>query len=126
MIRRPPRSTRTDTLFPYTTLFRSDDRDGKAAMLAELSPRRQYADEDIRKMAVARDQPLEIGVGDAQDLAVGAHFDARQVALPGQDRQVAGELPMLHPADPLAPLVGRRENVGVARKSDDAVGRHRA
>src|SRR3546814_12600018 len=25
MIRRPPRSTRTDTLFPYTTLFRSDE-----------------------------------------------------------------------------------------------------
>src|SRR3546814_14553614 len=26
MIRRPPRSTRTDTLFPYTTLFRSSAR----------------------------------------------------------------------------------------------------
>src|SRR3546814_11867794 len=26
MLRRPPRSTRTDTLFPYTTLFRSIDR----------------------------------------------------------------------------------------------------
>src|SRR3546814_522394 len=26
MIRRPPRSTRTDTLFPYTTLFRSKDK----------------------------------------------------------------------------------------------------
>src|SRR3546814_5576246 len=26
MIRRPPRSTRTDTLFPYTTLFRSPSR----------------------------------------------------------------------------------------------------
>src|SRR3546814_14280063 len=25
MVRRPPRSTRTATLFPYTTLFRSDD-----------------------------------------------------------------------------------------------------
>src|SRR3546814_8833979 len=25
MIRRPPRSTRTDTLFPYTTLFRSEN-----------------------------------------------------------------------------------------------------
>src|SRR3546814_12093909 len=25
MIRRPPRSTRTDTLFPYTTLFRSGE-----------------------------------------------------------------------------------------------------
>src|SRR3546814_7283229 len=29
MIRRPPRSTRTDTLFPYTTLFRSDHRRGR-------------------------------------------------------------------------------------------------
>src|SRR3546814_4202431 len=28
MIRRPPRSTRTDTLFPYTTLFRSRERRG--------------------------------------------------------------------------------------------------
>src|SRR3546814_20094739 len=28
MIRRPPRSTRTDTLFPYTTLFRSDRAEG--------------------------------------------------------------------------------------------------
>src|SRR3546814_2541025 len=27
MIRRPPRSTRTDTLFPYTTLFRSHHQD---------------------------------------------------------------------------------------------------
>src|SRR3546814_7159227 len=34
MIRRPPRSTRTDTLFPYTTLFRSEAgglRTGEAA-----------------------------------------------------------------------------------------------
>src|SRR3546814_1982207 len=29
MIRRPPRSTRTDTLFPYTTLFRSLGRNGR-------------------------------------------------------------------------------------------------
>src|SRR3546814_16388589 len=29
MIRRPPRSTRTDTLFPYTTLFRSVNVNGK-------------------------------------------------------------------------------------------------
>src|SRR3546814_5782062 len=31
MIRRPPRSTRTDTLFPYTTLFRSGQADLYAA-----------------------------------------------------------------------------------------------
>src|SRR3546814_1298013 len=35
MIRRPPRSTRTDTLFPYTTLFRSED--AKAAYEAALA-----------------------------------------------------------------------------------------
>src|SRR3546814_8328286 len=34
MIRRPPRSTRTDTLFPYTTLFRS----GAAILFHERSP----------------------------------------------------------------------------------------
>src|SRR3546814_7022595 len=28
MVRRPPKSTRTDTLFPYTTLFRSTTKDG--------------------------------------------------------------------------------------------------
>src|SRR3546814_1231089 len=31
MIRRPPRSTRTDTLFPYTTLFRSGRRERRGA-----------------------------------------------------------------------------------------------
>src|SRR3546814_11197560 len=33
MIRRPPRSTRTDTLFPYTTLFRSYANAALAAMI---------------------------------------------------------------------------------------------
>src|SRR3546814_13869047 len=37
MIRRPPRSTRTDTLFPYTTLFRS-----LLAHTAVPFPRRAY------------------------------------------------------------------------------------
>src|SRR3546814_19041313 len=32
MIRRPPRSTRTDTLFPYTTLFRSPPRHRPASL----------------------------------------------------------------------------------------------
>src|SRR3546814_10758291 len=34
MIRRPPRSTRTDTLFPYTTLFRSHPAGGLLAQRA--------------------------------------------------------------------------------------------
>src|SRR3546814_3293288 len=40
MIRRPPRSTRTDTLFPYTTLFRS--RTGRRG-IARLLPERTGA-----------------------------------------------------------------------------------
>src|SRR3546814_9379549 len=36
MIRRPPRSTRTDTLFPYTTLFRSN----LGRYRAQVRPRR--------------------------------------------------------------------------------------
>src|SRR3546814_3071157 len=45
MIRRPPRSTRTDTLFPYTTLFRSADgvrtaheRAGKSPSMIAIAP----------------------------------------------------------------------------------------
>src|SRR3546814_6759731 len=46
MIRRPPRSTRTDTLFPYTTLFRSHLEPGLARrsvdshqIVVEVQPR---------------------------------------------------------------------------------------
>src|SRR3546814_10042038 len=35
MIRRPPRSTRTDTLFPYTTLFRSVDQAPATKVVSE-------------------------------------------------------------------------------------------
>src|SRR3546814_18526377 len=46
MIRRPPRSTRTDTLFPYTTLFRSRSI---RAFIAELKARcRHNMPRDIR------------------------------------------------------------------------------
>src|SRR3546814_1093731 len=40
MIRRPPRSTRTDTLFPYTTLFRSGpDRSARRCSAGSPRPR---------------------------------------------------------------------------------------
>src|SRR3546814_5554624 len=42
MIRRPPRSTRTDTLFPYTTLFRSSDAIGTGSCICEQSTLRPY------------------------------------------------------------------------------------
>src|SRR3546814_4012336 len=37
MIRRPPRSTRTDTLFPYTTLFRSQASSSRAQRIADTA-----------------------------------------------------------------------------------------
>src|SRR3546814_16142559 len=40
MIRRPPRSTRTDTLFPYTTLFRSESAPSVTG--ADGKPRRDW------------------------------------------------------------------------------------
>src|SRR3546814_11669998 len=40
MIRRPPRSTRTDTLFPYTTLFRSRSRQAVFARASDTASSR--------------------------------------------------------------------------------------
>src|SRR3546814_14448517 len=54
MIRRPPRSTRTDTLFPYTTLFRSLERDPPARRAVA------HAGEDVDDRALAV-QAIEAG-----------------------------------------------------------------
>src|SRR3546814_14372232 len=43
MLRRPPRSTRTDTLFPYTTLFRSPAARGVVARRRRRRPARRRA-----------------------------------------------------------------------------------
>src|SRR3546814_828054 len=43
MIRRPPRSTRTDTLFPYTTLFRSARQLGRARQRGLIGGALQFA-----------------------------------------------------------------------------------
>src|SRR3546814_11858298 len=55
MIRRPPRSTRTDTLFPYTTLFRSEPDDDPYTFYSSF-----YATRDIRMTggSLNYEQPL--------------------------------------------------------------------
>src|SRR3546814_10461989 len=61
MIRRPPRSTRTDTLFPYTTLFRSDQ-----VRVAIVSANLRDIDLSaaVREVEqITRDNPLGAGVG---------------------------------------------------------------
>src|SRR3546814_3217230 len=44
MIRRPPRSTRTDTLFPYTTLFRSLAKRDRSLCSAMAAARNQHVE----------------------------------------------------------------------------------
>src|SRR3546814_17511132 len=52
MIRRPPRSTRTDTLFPYTTLFRSDM---PFPEFDALAPHRRWLDAIIERWIATLD-----------------------------------------------------------------------
>src|SRR3546814_19753877 len=65
MIRRPPRSTRTDTLFPYTTLFRSEDR---AALVRQLLYR------SFQRLQAAPCLPLLFQAG-----KLGGHVDAAEI-----------------------------------------------
>src|SRR3546814_5434816 len=71
MIRRPPRSTRTDTLFPYTTLFRSADL-RQAEPVAEQRQQHLRIEEaaavEQRKdeIRIGRVEQCGIAVGDRQ------------------------------------------------------------
>src|SRR3546814_9846316 len=80
MIRRPPRSTRTDTLFPYTTLFRSILKIlGQAgdvaveARIAEHGIGRPAANRRIKFVAPDGKAVLvkPEAVGEAQEIAIG-------------------------------------------------------
>src|SRR3546814_3303908 len=57
MIRRPPRSTRTDTLFPYTTLFRSAGTGLRAPPHIRHSPRQAEARRRAGRSATRRCRP---------------------------------------------------------------------
>src|SRR3546814_5071258 len=77
MIRRPPRSTRTDTLFPYTTLFRSQVADQAAHVGARAALDPQAQQRLARIEQVGRRLQLE---GVHVDLAL---LDLHHFAAPG-------------------------------------------
>src|SRR3546814_17410779 len=70
MIRRPPRSTRTDTLFPYTTLFRSP-RAISASIVVIPKPRATHA-------RLANPDPRYPGFPEARRGVQGHHPAARR------------------------------------------------
>src|SRR3546814_10171049 len=63
MIRRPPRSTRTDTLFPYTTLFRSLGLEA-----AETRPRLIATKDRMHEMAELVEERSEEHTSELQSL----------------------------------------------------------
>src|SRR3546814_9680310 len=61
MIRRPPRSTRTDTLFPYTTLFRSDALCAANEEITKMMTRLEVLGMEVAKLVGPAGPPGEPG-----------------------------------------------------------------
>src|SRR3546814_16619330 len=74
MIRRPPRSTRTDTLFPYTTLFRSrgEGGDGPALRLVARRQDQPHRPPPLRPRPVPRGDGGGAGTAEHRAGGVGA------------------------------------------------------
>src|SRR3546814_6812844 len=105
MIRRPPRSTRTDTRFPYTTLFRSLSAIGLARCRGRPHARRQggcenlsHLDADLRRAIGARDGRLRwCRKSDAVRARPkpGAMFERSENGAPGRSEEHTSELQSL-------------------------------
>src|SRR3546814_12873840 len=99
MVRRPPRSTRTDTLFPYTTLFRSGLIAPSMNVMMWGHPATQANLATLEKRGVRR-----IGPG-AGDLACGEVGSGRLAEVP---EIVAAVEAFFAEGDGSRPLAGRR------------------
>src|SRR3546814_14577449 len=132
MIRRPPRSTLTDTLFPYTTLFRSLLDDGDIHLRPQLTERqgdkagRQPASRQNKVMVNARHGlPLPSGQCEVERLARLGFAPASRPCIEGShdSRNVTGGLSPCDDADRRRPLSGdlRRFRMDYARDRKSVV-----
>src|SRR3546814_6404421 len=118
MIRRPPRSTRTDTRFPYTTLFRSADDTGSLDTLREalVRDRQKHIASDE-----SEDDIIERMAGEEEFLAQAAAREAgsAETAFEGGNDEVAAEAEAETEAE--EPLELAEDDVDVAElaESDD-------
>src|SRR3546814_1974723 len=95
MIRRPPRSTRTDTLFPYTTLFRSHFLDA----LDQVVPGRVFPTLQDRFLVFATVARIATRVGHQHQVAsrqiqLGWHL-VRSLEMEGRSEEHTSELQSL-------------------------------
>src|SRR3546814_1777901 len=139
MIRRPPRSTRTDTLFPYTTLFRSSDfapiavMDAPTELVAQFLPVELKQDPSAERSVVDVSQDVQrlddapqfrqgLGQGrwavfDLQHAHDACGLEVAELDRPGQTDQVGPVFPNQIDFDP-AP--GNLIELSVARLAVDA------
>src|SRR3546814_1691156 len=91
MIRRPPRSTRTDTLFPYTTLFRSE-RNGLAGLdqLGAVMPIGRFKD-----AALIQNDRAELRQVEMIQLLIVGNTDAFAIAKMRRDAELLSLAPHL-------------------------------
>src|SRR3546814_8643075 len=86
MLRRPPRSTRTDTLFPYTTLFRSDpaaperQRDQPPQRQVHVEQDEQRNRDDVGESGPGHRESMEQAAADADDEEQQDEAEHRRVA----------------------------------------------
>src|SRR3546814_12952887 len=84
MIRRPPRSTRTDTLFPYTTLFRSvchiDMRLLALHQCADEDDEIDHPDDGQPQIGVPFRFSIFAALGDAGEITGGGQDDEQLIA----------------------------------------------
>src|SRR3546814_17490006 len=97
MIRRPPRSTRTDTLFPYTTLFRSTSiAGGRVHPFAGMA----YATSKAALAALTREMAWEFGPYNVRVNAIAPGEIDTSILSPGTDEIVRLAIPMHRPGNP--------------------------
>src|SRR3546814_11669525 len=94
MIRRPPRPTRTDTLFPYTTLFRSPGPEWRAGLASAVARRVLRCGIPLRRHGSRLGAVRAGNILGAMPLpgrrAVLAIRDATRAGSPGQARRAGG------------------------------------
>src|SRR3546814_7656022 len=88
MIRRPPRSTRTDTLFPYTTLFRSHLRHQPA----EGDPRGR-TDREAQRGLAQRDGSMDVEPLGPPEVAEVEAVEERKQDVGGRREHIDGDIP---------------------------------
>src|SRR3546814_17315956 len=131
MIRRPPRSTRTDTLLPYTTLFRSQDdaaveRHFELGGLPRFAQQRHFVDRgdamllavDGGRLHAQRRDVDRLGMREPRLEPVGAPF-VHQEADGAEIEPEDGALRL----PPIEHRVERREHAPVTRSAERRVGK---